>query len=143
MKIRQLTLMLIPIALLAVLACEHTIPTEPEMPGGSQATLSRIQTTIFSQKCATSGCHVPGGTAPMAMRAVQESYANLVGVSSTQRPAIKRVTPNDPDNSYLLQKLQRVSGIQGDRMPPAGRPGLSSSEIDLIEEWISNGAENN
>lgn len=127
-------------------ACEHTEPTAPTDNGGGsggpEATLSTIQSSIFSQRCAVSGCHVPGTNAPMAMRSAQESFDALVNVASMQRPSIIRVAPNDPDNSYLIRKLEGGPNISGSRMPSSGSR-LSNSQIDLIREWISNGAQNN
>ena len=77
----------------------------------------------------------------MALSAGQ-AYDNIVGVSSAELPAMLRVGPGQPDNSYLLHKIQgtqlSVDG-SGDRMP-LGQPALSQSTIDLIRRWIAEGA---
>lgn len=52
-----------------------------------------------------------------------------------------RVNPNDPDNSYLIHKVQGTPGISGAQMPFGGPP-LSQSTIDQIRSWISSGAQN-
>jgi hypothetical protein len=49
------------------------------------------------------------------------------------------VAPNDPDNSYLIMKMEDAAGITGNRMPPAGAP-ISQPNIDQIRLWITNGA---
>jgi hypothetical protein len=47
------------------------------------------------------------------------------------------VIPGDPTNSLLVQKLQGTQQI-GVLMPPAGK--LSDAEIQIIIDWILNGA---
>ncbi len=119
--------------------CEHALPTPPPP---SQATLSIIQTSIFSPSCAFSGCHIPNSLGPMPMRNATESFNSLVNVNSIQRPTLKRVQPGNAANSYIIQKLDGASGIFGARMP-LGVPLLSTDEINLIRQWIDEGALNN
>ncbi len=57
-----------------------------------------------------------------------------LGVADSDEPII---TPGDPDNSLLLQRL--VNEDYGDVMPLDGDP-LSSSEIDTLRRWITQGA---
>src|SRR5581483_7882464 len=55
--------------------------------------------------CVVAGCHDP--LTPQAMLDLSDgdSYANLVGVPSTERTPLRRVVAGDPTNSYLLRKL--------------------------------------
>lgn len=76
----------------------------------------------------------------MALRNVDESFNNLVNVPSSVKSNIDRVEPGDPDNSYLIQKLEGAAGIVGTRMPQGG-PFLSTEQVAVIREWIQNGAE--
>ena len=62
----------------------------------------------------------------------------LVGVPSTEVPAILRVKPGDPDNSYIIQKLEGHASV-GARMPFGG-PYLTSDTVAFMRQWISNGA---
>lgn len=126
------------LAALVFVGCEHADPLEE---GGQEATLTAIQTSIFSTSCALSGCHVGGGGGlPGALDLGQgRAFTNLVGVSSTERPALNRVEPGDPDNSYLVRKVEGGPNIAGSRMP-LGRPNLSQAQIDLIRQWIADGA---
>lgn len=107
---------------------------------GIQPTLQSIQDNVFTPICA--GCHsgafpvLPGS---MNLTSANASYANLVGVASEQVPALDRVAPNDPDNSYLIRKLENDPSIVGDQMPRFG-PFLDQSTIDTIRLWITNGA---
>ena len=55
---------------------------------------------------------------------------------------LDRVEPGDPDNSYLIQKLEGAPGIMGSRMPQGG-PFLDQATVDMIRQWIMDGAPNN
>jgi hypothetical protein len=68
------------------------------------------------------------------------SYALLVGVASTEQPNVVRVAANDPDSSYIIRKLQGTPGISGQQMPFGG-PYLPQSTIDIIRQWIIDGAQ--
>jgi hypothetical protein len=103
-----------------------------------EATLAYLQATIFSPIC--SECHI-GSLAPEGLRLSSEqlSYDHLVNQPSQGVPTLLRVEPGNPDDSYIVRKLEGGPGIVGDRMPQ-GLPPLSSSQIALIREWIANGA---
>ena len=60
-------------------------------------------------------------------------------MASAQVPALNRVTPGDPDNSYLIQKLEGTAAVGG-QMPAIGGP-LNQAVIDDIRLWITNGAQ--
>ncbi|HDH26999.1 MAG TPA: hypothetical protein ENH00_12530, partial [Actinobacteria bacterium] len=47
------------------------------------------------------------------------------------------IVPGDPNGSILLQKLLGTQEFGGP-MPPSG--GFSDADIQMIEDWISNGA---
>ncbi|MDH3275308.1 MAG: hypothetical protein OEM99_12320 [Gammaproteobacteria bacterium] len=103
-------------------------------------TLGDIQANVFSPSCA--GCHsgptsssLPSG---MDLSSADASFTSLVGVSSLQQPAISRVAAFDPDNSYLVQKIEGTAAT-GVRMP-AGLPALDQAVIDNIRQWITDGA---
>ena len=91
---------------------------------------------IFTGHCIS--CH-SGSNPPEGLKLdAQNSFANLVNVSSHEVPSLKRVKPSDPDNSYLVQKIEGTASV-GVRMP-RGLPPLSSAQISLIRQWISAGA---
>ena len=101
-------------------------------------TFTSIQANVFTPICVT--CH-SGASAPHGLRLDGgNSYALLVGVPSDEQPSILRVKPNDPNNSYLVQKIQGTAA-SGERMP-AGMPALPQATIDTIRQWITNGATN-
>lgn len=99
---------------------------------------SDIQSAVFTPTCATAGCHA-GAAAPQGLRLDEtSSYGLLVNVPSSEVPSILRVLPGDPDGSYLVQKLEGTAAA-GARMP-LGRPPLAQSTIDVIRQWIIEGA---
>lgn len=114
-------------------------------PGGGgnppptfNANFSEIQSNVFTPNCATSGCHTGAG-APQGLRLDDaNSYGMLVGVASSEAPAVMRVAAGDPDNSYLIQKLEGTASV-GAQMP-LNSPALAQSVIDIVRLWITNGA---
>jgi hypothetical protein len=110
--------------------------TTPIMLG---PTLAQIQAVIFGPTCATANCH--SGAMPDANLDLSDeatSRANLVGVSTTQLGGAGiRVISGDPDNSYLIQKLENAAGIEGQRMPIGA--ALPQADIDVIRQWITDG----
>ena len=115
------------------------LPTEPE-PIDPTATLTRVQTEVFTPTCGALGCHDPLGRQEGMILTTGRSYTNTVGVASNQMPSLMRVTPSDPANSYLYRKIVG-SGITGDRMPQGG-PYLTDAQIKLVRDWIRRGAPN-
>jgi hypothetical protein len=69
-----------------------------------------------------------------------DSYALMVNVPSRQRPDLMLVAPGDPDNSYLIHKLEGRSGIVGLRMPRNGPPFLTDGQLRVLRRWIELGA---
>jgi hypothetical protein len=117
----------------------------PLVPGGGappplSADFDSIQANIFTPICSV--CHAGAG-APEGLRLdAGDSYNLLVGVPSTEVPAVLRVKSGDPDSSYIIQKLEGHAAV-GAQMPfgcPATQPCLTSSTIDFIRQWITNGA---
>ena len=58
---------------------------------------------------------------------------------SLQVPSLNRVTPGNPNDSYLIRKLEGGPNIINARMPFGG-PFLDQTTIDSIRQWITNGA---
>lgn len=108
---------------------------------------SSIQRDIFengdsSGRVACVQCHNPGGARFNGLDLTNAvAYGNLVGVASRGKPGAVRVVPGDPENSYMIHKLEGRAGIAGVRMPLAGPP-LTDGQIQIIEAWIAFGARN-
>lgn len=86
-------------------------------------------------------CHAPP-LVPAYMDLTVDAYAEIVGVASAELPAMNRIEPADPSQSYLWHKVEGthldVGGL-GERMPQYG-PYLSQPVRDVIEGWIHEGA---
>ena len=98
---------------------------------------------VFTQSCA--GCHSGQGSVlpgSMDLSSAADSFANLVNVASVQQAALDRVEPGNPDDSYLIRKLEGDPTISGSRMPQGG-PFLDQATVDTIRQWITEGAQNN
>jgi len=128
------------VAALLVAGCDHADPDDG--PGNQlEPTLASIQANIFTTTCAVSGCHIGGGTVlPGAMTlSAGQARGNTVGVPSIENPDLSRIAPGDPDNSYLVWKIE---GRAQPRMP-LGRAPLSGEQIGVIRQWIADGAPDN
>ena len=114
-------------------------------------TFRSIQQNIFtatdsSGRAACTNCHTTAGgrTPPAGMDlGSANAHAQLVNVASNARPGAIRVIPGDPENSYLIHKLEGRAGIAGLRMPRSGPPYLTEGQIRVIKRWIELGALNN
>ena len=94
-----------------------------DTPVVMNATLDDIQAAIFTPSCATSNCHsATNQAAGLDLSDATTSYAELVGQFSGQngQSNVMLVAPNEPDNSYLVRKIEGAPGISGGRMPPSG-----------------------
>lgn len=102
-------------------------------------TLDQIQAVVFTPTCATAGCHSAASLAGgLNLSDADTSHAAMVGMPSLFKAGATMVIANDPDNSYLIQKLENDPGIAGVVMPP-GVP-LQQTDIDVIRQWILDGA---
>ena len=99
-----------------------------------------IQEIFRRNGCTTGQCHgfnsAEGG---LSLASASASFSDLVNVSSVGNPNVVRVVPNDPVNSYLVQKLE---GTAGTRMPQ-GLGALDNIDMTNIKNWINKDALNN
>jgi hypothetical protein len=107
--------------------------------GGITADFQSIQDNVFTPIC--SKCHI-GASAPEGLQLdAEHSYNLLVGVPSVEQPSLLRVKPGDPDDSYMVHKIEGLAGIDGGQMP-LGETPLPQATIDAIRQWITDGAPN-
>ena len=97
-------------------------------------TLSQLSAQIFTPNC--SGCHGSSPSENMSLLP-DDIAASIIDVQSNQRPSLQRIDPNNPDGSYLLQK---VSGTGAKAQMPLGGTPLSAAQIQLIVDWVNAGA---
>lgn len=133
-----ITRLFVPLACCALAACGSGdgFVGAGGASGPLQPNFDSIQANVFEPLC--EHCHA-GANAPAGLRLdAANSYALLVGTASVERPGILRVAAGDPSNSYLIQKLEGTAGV-GERMP-AGLPALPQADINIIRQWIADGA---
>src|SRR2546421_4891128 len=102
------------------------------------ADFTSIQANVFTPICTR--CHIGAGAPEGLQLDAAHSYSLLVGVPSAEAPSLLRVKAGDPDNSYIIRKLEGGPGIVGVQMPADGPPYLPQATINVIRAWITNGA---
>jgi len=133
---------------LMVTACENvnklsdlTGPTPNLAPTFSSIQRDIIQSSNLAGHCTL--CHTSVGRAPSAgLDMSGNAFSALVNVASRNKAGATLVIPGDPDNSYLIQKLEGKSDIVGLRMPRNGPPYLTDGQVQIIRRWILLGAKN-
>jgi hypothetical protein len=90
-------------------------------------------------------CHTNVGRNPAGgLNLVHDlAYDQLVNVQSRGKAGAMRVVPGDPENSYLVHKLEGRGGIVGRQMPFNGPPFLTEGQILILKRWIAIGAPRN
>jgi Ca2+-binding RTX toxin-like protein len=92
---------------------------------------------IFTARC--TGCHNVAAAPHGLILDADNSYELLVNVASKEVPSLDRVDPGNPDDSYLVQKVEGTAAVGGQM--PLGRTPLTAEQIALIRRWISEGAD--
>jgi CHRD domain len=121
----------------------QVVPAPVVVAATPQATVSfaRDIQPIFNTRCS---CHIGGVPAEGQNLAAGQAIANIVNVKSRES-ALDRIEPGDPEKSYMIHKLrgtQRTVGGSGSRMPLGGA-ALPPAQLQLLETWIKEGAQNN
>jgi hypothetical protein len=144
---RRIASLAIATAVFVSLACAGDGTGIDDGNDGDAPTFAADVQPIFSANCAFSGCHAtsdikPSGR-PMDLSPGQ-AYASTVNVESFELVGMDRVEPGEPDESYLVHKIQGTQsdvGGSGGQMPLGGQ--LSAAEIETIRAWIAAGAVDN
>ena len=139
------------LAVLAGAGCDEKLSSITGPTPNLEPTFSSIQQNIFasadsSGRAGCTGCHsTVGGRTPAAGLdlAGATAHAQLVNVPSNAKAGAIRVVPGDPENSYLIHKLEGRLGIVGQRMPRTTGPFLTDGQVLVIKRWIELGAPNN
>jgi len=149
MRIRVTVLAVAAAAVVGVAGCDEKLANLTGPTPNLQPTFSSIQHEIFdttdpSGRLACTNCHNPQGSrfsGGLDLTAAV-SYNNLVGVPSRDKRGATRVIPGDPENSYIIHKLEGRSDIVGVRMPRGNGPFLTEGQILVLKRWIEIGAKN-
>lgn len=115
-----------------------------EPPATPTVFLSTNVQPIYDVSCALAGCHLGAGSPGGINLAAGASWDATVDVKAVQRPKLFLVEPGNPDDSYLVRKIEGGPDIAGDLMP-RGCPGagengavcLTLDDISAIRQWIT------
>jgi hypothetical protein len=134
----------------AVTACDENLSSIAGPTPNLEPTFASIQREIFETtdsagRVACTGCHTAvGRVAAGSLNLTRDlAYDNLVNVPSRLKPSAIRVIPGDPENSYIVHKVEGRPGIVGLRMPFSGQPFLAAGQILILKRWIEIGAPRN
>jgi hypothetical protein len=109
---------------------------------------------IFTQSCAFSACHASHTASNHGLFLDPKSAEDMaavkagLGAKSNALPTMAYVTPGDPENSFVMHKLDNdlcaldehcTGGSCGDSMPD-GNALLPVATRDVIRRWIAQGA---
>jgi hypothetical protein len=134
------------IAALGAASCDESLrevtgPSPDLVPTLASIQKEIFETTDLAGRNSCVSCHTNVGRfPPMGLNLAGDSYAALVNVPSRERPALMLVEPGDPENSYLIHKIEGRSGIVGTKMPFNGPPFLTPGQILVVKRWIELGA---
>lgn len=130
-------------------ACDENLRDVAGPTPNLQPTFSSIQREIFaatdsSGRASCTPCHTNVGRTPAAGLPLNEgvAHAALVGRPSRAKPGAVLVVPGNPNDSYLIHKLEGRADIVGQRMPRTSGPFLTSGQLSIIRRWIELGARN-
>jgi len=120
----------------------------------AQSTWDNIY-TILNTNCSSETCHGSGSANPSfnVDTSAAVLYAQLINGDPTNPYAKdsvnnKLVIPSSPETSFLMRKIARCSTnalaltqpFEGEIMPASGANRLSDADLDLIFNWILQGA---
>jgi hypothetical protein len=147
MTARTTASLLLGIACILSFGCDEKLSTVAGPTPNLEPTFASIQTDIFQAsdslgRTPCTQCHSSTGRNPSGGFDLNPdvAYNNLVNASVREKAGAIRVIPGDPDNSYLVQKLEGSAAITGRRMPFSGPPYLTDGQIKIIRRWIQIGA---
>ena len=97
----------------------------------------QIQESIFKFSCSTAACHDASSAGGLDLT----SYSTLIE-GSTNGPVILAGAAEESPLIWSLEGSDPI-GNPVSIMPPAGRTPITKSEINLIKDWIDQGAKDN
>ena len=138
---------LLPLLLVTSMACDEKLSSLAGPTPNLEPTFASIQREIFetTDSAGRTSCVTCHRTTSLVLSGGMNlthdlAYDQLVGVASRTKPGATRVIPGDPDNSYIIRKVEGASGIEGRRMPNDGPPYLTDGQILILRRWIALGA---
>lgn len=104
---------------------------------GTSVSLANDVVPITQVHCgAADGCHAP-------LKTAAGTYQYLVSRLADQCTELRMmVEPGHPEKSYLVDKITATNMCSGDSMPK-GAPMLPDADIQVLVDWICEGAPQN
>ncbi len=106
-------------------------------------TFTQVQTMLMNN---CGGCHTTNESGGLKLTDKNTAYNELVGVAVEHQSTIDdancgdtRVVPSDAAGSVIIQRLRGTCSNQ----MPKGRTPLTNQQIQMVEDWIDDGARNN
>jgi len=135
------------ITCLVATGCDQSLASLGGPTPDLEPRFSSIQSQIFESsdsagRRACTSCHTNVGRSPSAGLNLTHdvAYDQIVNMPSARKTGAIRVIPGDPDNSYLVHKVEGLTDIIGVRMPFSGPPYLTDGQILILKRWIAIGA---
>lgn len=128
-----------------VLAADESDDFLTITPPATGVSLARDLGPIFTAKCNSALCHSTATQASGLDLTLGKAHKSLVGVKSrhTACNTFDRVAPGSPTTSFLVFKLQGNGACFAGVRMPKGMGALPAAQIQLVRDWISEGAKNN
>jgi hypothetical protein len=97
---------------------------------------ARVRDEVFVPSCGFGGCH---GTGTGGLTLTEDTVpSELINVQASGMPDRFYVVPGEPDNSYIVQKMEGTAGIAGSIMPTTGI--VEPERVTMVRNWILAGA---
>ena len=109
-------------------------------PPPQQVSFSAQVLPILTGNCTNSQCH--DATSPQVglELTAANAYTEIVGVPGKSCTSLDLVTPGSPNDSYLMIKISGGGSCMVGTKMPKPPESLTTSEIQLVRDWIANGA---
>ncbi|MBC7173832.1 MAG: hypothetical protein H5U40_15435 [Polyangiaceae bacterium] len=89
---------------------------------------------LFVERCGGAICHGAGGSAGGLDLESPGAAERMIDVPAQVCSGWELIAPGDPNNSFLISKLEGPPPGCGDPMPPVGH--LSENEITCVRRWV-------
>lgn len=134
------------VACLTALACSDLDPdtgsalsslcSDGDSDTGKSTSFARDIQPILVDRC--KACHFPDGVAPIGLQVTGLDLSSYATIIAGARPG-PVIAANQPCESILFLKVNPGPPFGG-RMPLNGPPFLTDAQIQLIHDWIAEGA---
>lgn len=129
------------LVLTCILSACDSEDDETSTPTATPPTFQFVDARVLTLSCDFSGCHAGSSASAGLDLTVEDRYSRIVNVASVERPELLLIKPGSSAESYLVQKLLGLEGIEGDKMPPDG--AIEEEYLRAMIDWVDAGALNN